>query len=121
VPDLLLASAGFLGASGVALGAFGAHGLKARLGASLPVWETAVQYHLVHALFCLAIALALRAGAPSALRPAAWLALGGVILFSGSLYALALGGPRWLGPITPLGGLAFLLAWGVLLVQGFRT
>mgnify|MGYP001600354881 CR=1 FL=1 len=110
-----------MGASGVALGAFGAHGLKGRLGAALPIWETAVQYHLVHALFCLVIALALRAGAPAALRPAAFLALVGILLFSGSLYALALGGPRWLGPITPLGGLAFLLAWGVLLVQGLRS
>ena len=117
--DLLLVSAGLLGASGVALGAFGAHGLKARLGASLSVWETAVQYHLIHALFCLA--LALRLGAPPGLRLSGWLAVAGVILFSGSLYALALGGPRWLGPITPLGGLAFIVAWGLVLVQGLRA
>lgn len=119
--DLLLVSAGLLGASGVALGAFGAHGLKARLGASLSVWETAVQYHLIHALFCLALALALRLGAPPGLRLPGWLAVAGVILFSGSLYALALGGPRWLGPITPLGGLAFIAAWGLVLVQGLRA
>jgi uncharacterized membrane protein YgdD (TMEM256/DUF423 family) len=121
VRDLLLVSAGLLGASGVALGAFGAHGLKARLGASLSVWETAVQYHLIHALFCLALALALRLGAPPGLRLPGWFAVAGVILFSGSLYALALGGPRWLGPITPLGGLAFIVAWGLVLVQGLRA
>ena len=68
-----------------------------------------------------ALALALRLGAPPGLRLSGWLAVAGVILFFGSLYALALGGPRWLGPITPLGGVAFIVAWGLVLVQGLRA
>jgi uncharacterized membrane protein YgdD (TMEM256/DUF423 family) len=105
----LLLAAALLGAAGVALGAFGAHGLRARLDAqALGVWETAVRYHLVHAVALLAIALSPHA---AALRPSGWLFAAGIALFSGSLYALALGGPRALGPLTPVGGLAFLAGW----------
>jgi uncharacterized membrane protein YgdD (TMEM256/DUF423 family) len=105
----LLLAAALLGAAGVALGAFGAHGLRARLDArALEVWETAVRYHLLHAAALLALALSPYA---PALRGAGWLLALGIALFSGSLYALALGGPRWLGPITPLGGLAFIAGW----------
>ena len=105
----LLFAAALLGAAGVALGAFGAHGLRARLDArALEIWETAVRYHLTHAVALLALALAPHA-AP--LRTAGWLFAAGIALFSGSLYVLALGGPRWLGPVTPLGGLAFLAGW----------
>ncbi len=105
----LLLLAALLGALGVALGAFGAHGLRERLDAhALGVWETAVRYHLVHAVALLAIALSPHA---AALRSASWLFAAGIALFSGSLYALALGGPRVLGPITPLGGLALIAGW----------
>lgn len=103
-------AAGF-GALGVALGAFGAHGLSAQLAANdtVSVWETASQYHLLHAVALYAMAL----GAPS--RRRAWLLLFvGTLVFSGSLYGLAVGGPRWLGPVTPLGGLLMILGWGCL-------
>jgi len=93
----------------VGLGAFGAHALKTRLSAEmLAVWNTAVQYHAWHALGLLAIGfLPLSAWA----KAAGWLLASGVALFSGSLYALALGGPKALGAVTPLGGLAFLFGW----------
>lgn len=107
-----LALAGLYGASGVALGAFGAHGLKARLGAAgLATWETAVHYHLFHALALVGVALWLRLSPSPALTVAGWSFAVGVLLFSGSLYALALDGPRLLGPVTPLGGVAFIAGW----------
>jgi len=105
----LLGAAALLGAAGVALGAFGAHALRARLDArALEIWDTAVRYHGIHAAALLAIALSPLA---ASLRGAGWLFALGIVLFSGSLYALALGGPRLLGPITPLGGLAFIAGW----------
>jgi uncharacterized membrane protein YgdD (TMEM256/DUF423 family) len=107
----LLLAAALLGATGVALGAFGAHGLRDRLDArALEVWETAVRYHLIHAVALLALALSPHA---ASLRTAGWLFTVGIALFSGSLYALSLGvGPRaLLGPVTPLGGLAFIAGW----------
>jgi len=106
----LLGAAALLGAAGVALGAFGAHGLRARLDArALELWETAVRYHLIHVAALLAIALSPLA---ASLRTAGWLFVLGIVLFSGSLYGLALGGPaRLLGPVTPLGGLAFIAGW----------
>jgi uncharacterized membrane protein YgdD (TMEM256/DUF423 family) len=94
----------------VALGAFGAHALRGRLGTdALATFEVGVRYHMYHALGLLVVALA-RARWPAA-TAAGWLFVAGIIVFSGSLYGLALGGPRWLGAITPLGGLAFLLGW----------
>ncbi len=103
----------------VALGAFGAHGLKSRLAPDLlAVFETGVRYHFYHALALLITALALRQGESAAAQAAGWLFLAGTILFAGSLYALALSGARWLGAITPLGGLAFLLGW-LLLARSF--
>ena len=116
--DPLLALAGFVGLTGVGLGAFGAHALAARLGPGVTTWETGVQYHLVHAVALLGVAL-LAPGRPL-LRAAGWLLGGGVLLFSGSLYLLALDGPRWLGPVTPLGGLSFLVAWGLVIVAALR-
>lgn len=100
-------------ALGVGLGAFGAHGLKARLSPELlAVWQTGVLYHLIHGLGILVLGalLAARPELPG-LRPSAALLTAGIVLFSGSLYVLALGGPRWLGPITPLGGSLFLAGW----------
>jgi uncharacterized membrane protein YgdD (TMEM256/DUF423 family) len=102
-----------LGAAGVALGAFGAHALKARLGPEmLAVWQTAVQYHLWHALALVAIGvLAIYLPASAPLKWAGWLMAAGIVLFSGSLYVLAFAGVRWLGAITPFGGAAFIAGW----------
>lgn len=94
----------------VALGAFGAHGLKTLLSPqALQTWQTAFEYHIYHALGLILIALLL-SSLPKA-RIAGWLMLAGIILFSGSLYLLALSGIKMLGMITPLGGLCFLAAW----------
>lgn len=98
----------------VALGAFGAHGLKNHLDAYLlGVWEKAVFYHFIHALGLLAIGLAARSGAVNGKTAlvAGWLLIAGIVLFSGSLYTLALTRVTLLGAITPLGGLAFIAAW----------
>jgi uncharacterized membrane protein YgdD (TMEM256/DUF423 family) len=112
-----------LAATGVALGAFGAHALKARLPAELlATWNTAVQYHLWHALGLIAtgLAAALVADGPW-LRAAGTLLLAGILLFSGSLYALALGAPKALGAVAPFGGLALILGWLALAVAVLRT
>lgn len=113
----LTVAAGVLGFLGVALGAFGAHGLKDVLAerGSTGTWQTAVLYHLVHSVALLALAAYWRGGAsvPSPALWAGWCWTGGVVLFSGSLYWLALGGPKLLGPVTPLGGLAFLAGWAL--------
>ncbi len=109
-----------LGLTGVILGALGAHALKPQLVASgkLDVWQTAAQYHLLHAVALFAAAIALITDAART-RPvfARWLQramrawIAGIVLFSGSLYWVALGGPRWLWPFAPLGGLALMLGW----------
>jgi uncharacterized membrane protein YgdD (TMEM256/DUF423 family) len=107
------------GFTGVAAGAFGAHALRARLPADLlAVWETAARYQLIHALALLAVAL-LAAHAPSGAAAAAgWLFTAGIVLFSGSLYALALTGTRILGAVTPFGGVCFLAGWVALALAG---
>jgi uncharacterized membrane protein YgdD (TMEM256/DUF423 family) len=98
----------------VALGAFGAHALKASLEASgmLDAWNKAVLYHLVHAVALLALALHGTGNRTTYLLLAA-----GILLFSGSLYAMALSNVRWLGAITPLGGLCFLAGWAWLIIS----
>lgn len=116
----LLTVIGLYGLVGVALGAMGAHALHDSLAARgmATAWETAVIYQLFHALALLGLA-ALRREEPGLRGAAAWTAWGwifGVAAFSGSLYALALGGPRWLGPVTPLGGLGFLIGWVAFIV-----
>lgn len=113
MPKALLLLGALSAFVGVALGAFGAHGLRDRLTPErLDVWQTAVQYHLVHALGLLLVgAVALQLGQGTALRWSGWLMFGGILLFSGSLYVLCLTGARWLGMVTPLGGLVFLAAW----------
>lgn len=105
----------------VGAGAFGAHGLRSRLTPDLlTVFETAARYQMYHALALLAVAWAVtRWPGPWAAR-AGWLFVAGTVLFSGSLYALALSGVRWLGAVTPLGGAAFLAGWGCLLMAAVR-
>ncbi len=105
----------------VALGAFGAHALKSRLSADLlAVFETAVRYQMYHALALLLLS-GLAARTPDPLwSTAGWLFTLGILLFSGSLYALALSGIRVLGAITPLGGLAFLAGWAAVIVATLR-
>jgi uncharacterized membrane protein YgdD (TMEM256/DUF423 family) len=107
----------------VVLGAFGAHALRARLTPDmLAAYHTGVQYHFWHALGLLAIALTL-AHFPAAqgLKWAGWLMLAGVVVFSGSLYLLAVTGARWLGAITPVGGAAFIVAWLLFAYAILRT
>jgi uncharacterized membrane protein YgdD (TMEM256/DUF423 family) len=108
----VLALSGLLLALATACGAFGAHSLRAHLAPErLQVWDTAVRYHFFQSLGLLGVGLALRGRDGAALRTAALLLAGGVLLFCGSLYALALGAPRALGVLTPLGGLAWIAAW----------
>ena len=111
------------GAAGVVVGAFGAHALKARLAPDLlAVWQTAVQYHFWHALGLVAIGvLALHLPASAALKWAGWLMVAGLVLFSGSLYVLALSGARWLGAVTPFGGAAWIVAWLLLAVAVLKN
>ena len=106
-----LVIAAVLGALGVAAGAFGAHGLRSRVGPEqLGWWETAARYQQIHTLALLVLASA--PGAWPRLRHAVAAAfVGGIAVFSGTLYAMALGGPRILGAVTPLGGLALILAY----------
>lgn len=108
---------------GVILGAFGAHALKARLSPDLlTTWQTAVQYQFWHALGLLLVGvLAFHWPASDLLKWSGWLMLAGIVLFCGSLYGLALTGMRWLGPITPIGGLAWIAAWAVLALGVART
>ncbi len=107
-----LAVAGILIALATALGAFGAHALRAHLTADrLQVYETAVRYHFLNSLGLLAIGVLLRSSDGELLRWSAVLVLAGVILFSGSLYLLTFGAPRMLGIVTPLGGLALIAGW----------
>jgi len=115
---LFFGVAAMLGFLGVALGAFGAHGLTARLGGladgaqRLEWWKTAAQYHLLHAL-ALGLAAGLL-GSSRAGRVACVAFCVGIALFSGSLYIMTLTGMRWLGAVTPLGGLALLVGWAAL-------
>jgi uncharacterized membrane protein YgdD (TMEM256/DUF423 family) len=113
-------AAGILGLSGVTLGAFGAHILKGRLADNgmTDTWEKAVLYHLIHAVALLALTAicSVSTTQPKKLSTAAWPWIIGVCLFSGSLYIMALGGPRWLGPVTPLGGVGLLVGWACLFI-----
>ncbi len=102
----------------VVLGAFGAHGLKARLTPELmAIYQTGVQYHLFHSLGLIVVGLAVTSlGDSRWLRMSGWLMLGGIVIFSGSLYLLSVTGLRWLGAVTPLGGIAFIAAWVLFVV-----
>ncbi len=107
-------AAGICMAVSIVMGAFGAHALKDRLEAPLlDVYKTAVLYQMIHGLALFVVAWRLGNGSVNA-ASAGWLFLAGIVLFSGSLYALSMMGPRWLGAITPLGGLCFIAGWIVL-------
>ncbi len=114
--------AGLLGALAVALGAFGAHALSGRLsGDLLNTYEIGVRYHFYHALALIAVVVAAGRWPNSGLPViAGWLFVAGIVLFSGSLYVLALSGIRWLGAVTPLGGVAFIAGWLCLAVAAWR-
>jgi uncharacterized membrane protein YgdD (TMEM256/DUF423 family) len=106
------AVAGFLA---VGLGAFGAHALRARLSAEmLAVFETGVRYHMYHALALILVSLLMARMGGWLVATAGWCFAAGIVLFSGSLYALAISGVTILGAITPIGGLAFLAGWACL-------
>jgi len=106
-----MAVAGLLGALGVILGALGAHALQARLGTEqLESWNTAVRYHLLHSVVLLALAL-FGAASGRPIQLPGWLFSLGIALFSGSIYLLVLTGQRWLGPVTPVGGLFLVAGW----------
>ncbi len=119
--------AGINGLIGVAAGAFGAHGLRDRVTPrDLEIWQTGAHYQQLHAVALLAVALwALQVqsgGQPAPLHGVAMtLFTAGMIIFSGTLYAMTLGGPRWLGAITPLGGLCLLGAWATVALIGLRS
>ena len=116
--NLFLLIAALCGFIGVAAGAFGAHGLRARLSPEmLAVFETAARYQMYHALALLAVALTINhTGDARLLDIAGWAFVAGILLFSGSLYALALSGVSTLGAITPIGGLALLVGWACLAI-----
>lgn len=121
---LFIAIAASLGGLSVILGAFASHALKERLSdRSLEIWETGTKYQMYHSLALLLIALLLsRSETASVTMTAAGFAfIIGIVLFSGSLYSLSLSGVKWLGAITPLGGVAFIVGWGCLLVASWSV
>lgn len=110
--NVQLVVAGVLGAVGVAAGAFGAHGLEGRLSPrDMDIFQTAVRYHLVHTLALFGVGLWSLVRPRSGVGGAGWAFVLGVAVFSGSLYLLVLTQARWLGAITPIGGLAFIVGW----------
>lgn len=119
----LLVGGSLLAALAVALGAFGAHGLKDRLSSDMmAIYETAVQYHFYHALGMIMIAILAKLFPDSSLLIwAGGLLVLGIVIFSGSLYTLSLTGIRMLGAITPIGGVAFIVGWVLLAVFAFQT
>ncbi len=117
-----IASGAFLAMLGVALGAFGSHGLRGRVDADMiRIFETGVRYHMYHALAILFVGLGPKILTSSKwLDLAPWLFLAGILIFSGSLYLLVLLDKRWLGAVTPLGGLALIAGWLALLIATWQ-
>ena len=122
VPSLIVIAAGISGGLGVALGAFGAHGLRGKVEERLlETFQTAVQYQMIHALALLIVAtMMLKSGRNLTRDIAAGAFVVGILLFSGSLYGLVLTDMRWLGPVTPLGGLCFIVGWAALVAAGLQ-
>jgi len=110
---LFLTLGSLSGLLAVVLGAFGAHALKARLDtAALAIFDTASQYHFYHSLALLVVGLlAITYPVSGYLKASGWLFVFGILVFSGSLYVLSVSGVRWLGAVTPIGGLAFIAGW----------
>lgn len=122
IERLFAVAAGALGFLGVALGAFGAHALAERLTArDLEIFETGVRYQMFHALALLLLALILDRWSGTLGVWAGWCFLAGILVFSGSLYVLVLSGQRWMGAITPLGGVALLAGWALLIAHALRS
>lgn len=119
---LFITLASLSGMLAVILGAFGAHGLRGRLDDyAMGVFQTAVQYHFYHSLALLAVGIiALGQPQTALLKSSGWLFVVGILVFSGSLYLLAISGMKWLGAITPLGGLAFIAGWASLAATGWK-
>lgn len=118
---LFFALGSILGGLAVGLGAFGAHGLRSVLSADdLSTFEVGVRYQMYHALALLAVAWAASRWESAAVVAAGWLFVTGIVVFCGSLYLLVLTGPRWLGAITPIGGVAFLVGWALLAWSALR-
>lgn len=116
------AAAAALCGIGVVLGAFGAHALRDRLAPDmLAVFETGVRYHFIHALALFAVAWAAMRWPGPLVGAAGWLFVAGIFIFSGSLYVLSIGGIRWLGAITPIGGLCMIAGWALLAVAALRA
>lgn len=117
-----LAFAGLFGATGVALGAWAAHGLAAVIDPQGLAWvDTGLRYQLLHAAALLGLAAWLRQGGDRLLAAAGWLFAAGVLVFSGLLYAMALGAPRWLGAVVPLGGLSMIAGWLAVLLAALKA
>jgi uncharacterized membrane protein YgdD (TMEM256/DUF423 family) len=117
----MLVVAGVLGALGVAAGAFGAHGLEGRLTPrDMAIFETAVRYHLLHAVALVGVGILAMIRPQAGLGGAGWAFVAGIAVFSGSLYLLVLTQARWLGAITPLGGVALIVGWILLAVRAAR-
>jgi uncharacterized membrane protein YgdD (TMEM256/DUF423 family) len=123
-PDrFALIAAGVFGLMGVALGAMGAHAMAAKLAENgmTHAWDTGSRYQLMHAVALLGLGVWARSAPMAPGRWIAWAARAwaiGILFFAGSLYGIALGGPRWLGPVTPLGGIMLLLGWICVIVAG---
>jgi uncharacterized membrane protein YgdD (TMEM256/DUF423 family) len=116
------AAGALLGCLGVAAGAFGAHALEARLAADrLALFELAARYQMIHALALMAAAWAAQRWPSSMANAGGWLLLVGVLIFCGTIYALAFGAPRFLGAVTPLGGLSLIAGWLLLAVAALRS
>jgi len=118
----LFAILGAIGALlSVALGAFGAHALKSTLSPSmLETFETGVRYQMYHSLALFAVAWAIDRFGPALFTTAGWFLVAGVVIFSGSLYILTLSGVRWWGAVTPIGGVSFLIGWGMMVYALFK-
>jgi len=120
--QIFIATSAILGFLGVALGAFAAHGLKTRLSADmLAIFETGARYHLIHAVALLAIGILARQMDVTSIKVAGFAMIFGILVFSGSLYALATTGVRVLGAITPIGGVGFLVGWAALAMAALQN
>jgi uncharacterized membrane protein YgdD (TMEM256/DUF423 family) len=120
--QIFIVASSLLGFIGVALGAFGAHALKQKLSPEmLAIFETGARYHLIHAAVLLGIGILARQMDVTALKISGFAMIFGIIVFSGSLYALAISGVRVLGAITPIGGLGLLVGWGALALSALQN